>query len=109
MVLFFNWPSYNPNYKCNSKGAAAAPHLHSPQCPSLHRQALPPPLEQGIKRFFPLQIVPNVSRHYGVLTASTTTWVYDSNCPADSPPFGLGKWIEVSLKGLLLITKALSS
>merc|ERR1711974_490690 len=36
------------------------------------------------------------ARYYGASAAPTTTWVYDSNCPADTPPFGLGKWIEVT-------------
>merc|ERR1712179_172160 len=35
------------------------------------------------------------ARHYGS-TAPPTSWVYDSNCPAETPPFGLGKWIEVT-------------
>ena len=42
---------YNLNNKCHSQGAAAS-HLHRAQCPSLHRQALPPPLEQGLESFF---------------------------------------------------------
>ena len=37
----------------------------------------------------------NVLRYNIASTAPATTWVYDSNCPADTPPFGLGKWIEV--------------
>merc|ERR1712179_772208 len=36
------------------------------------------------------------ARHYGASTEPATSWVYDSNCPADTPPFGLGKWIEVT-------------
>ena len=37
----------------------------------------------------------NSARYFGAASVPATSWVYDSNCPADTPPFGLGKWIEV--------------
>jgi len=44
----------------------------------------------------PTTAAPLVRRYDIASTAPATTWVYDSNCPADTPPFGLGKWIEVT-------------
>ena len=26
----------------------------------------------------------------------TTRWIYDEDCTSDRPPFGLGRWIEVT-------------
>ena len=42
-----------------------------------------------------LWICINCVRYFGAASVPATSWVYDSNCPADTPPFGLGKWIEV--------------
>ena len=96
LSLISNFPMRPSGSSSSSSSSVTSSQTSVPAPPSSGPPTTAAPL---VRRYYHIlykyRTKLNVLRYDIASTAPATTWVYDSNCPADTPPFGLGKWIEV--------------